>query len=69
VFTVESFFFAKYKPPIEDVEQVASSRRAEAAPAAPPLTSRLVRMLSGISLVVTATVLFLILKQGPPLAV
>ena len=61
--------FAKYKPPIEMTENVAPSGGATTKAAQASVTSGLVRMLSWSSLAVTATVLFLILKQGPPLTV
>ena len=58
--------FAKYKPLVDDLNEIAPSPNAKAEPA---LISRFVHMLSWISLAVTTTILFLILKQGPPLAV
>ena len=61
--------FAKYKPPVEIPEDVAHSENAKAEAAELAVSSRFVHMLSWLSLAMTATVLFLILKQGPPLAV
>jgi len=58
--------FAKYKPPVEIQEDATLCHRATVEPS---LISRIVRMLPWISLATTATVLFLILKQGPPLAI
>lgn len=51
------------------IAEVGPSHSAKVDPAEPALISRFVRILSWISLAATATVLFLILKQGPPLAV
>jgi hypothetical protein len=60
--------FAKYKQPAEIVEDVIPNRPA-ADTTEPALIPRVVRMLSWLSLALTATVLLLILKQGPPLAI
>ena len=56
-------------PPVEIPEDVAHSENAKAEAAELAVSSRFVHMLSWLSLAMTATVLFLILKQGPPLAV
>jgi hypothetical protein len=61
--------FAKYKPAFNVQEDVAPSYSATADADEPAFISRFVRMLSWVSLALTATVLFLIFKQGPPLAV
>lgn len=60
--------FAKFKPPAHIREEVPS-RCTASCPAEPGLVSRIVRVLPWISLALTVSVLLLILKQAPPLAV
>lgn len=61
--------FAKYKPSVEVKEDAAPSHSTTAGPREPSLLSRVVRLLPWISLAITVTVLFLILKQAPPLTI
>lgn len=62
--------FAKYKPPVEAQEDPRSLvAPAPPRPTSPDLFARLLRVLPWISLGLTATVLLLILKQAPPLAI
>ena len=61
--------FAKYKPPIGMQENASLSNSATVHRDEPSLISRIVRMLPWISLAITVTVLFLILKQAPPLII
>jgi hypothetical protein len=61
--------FAKYKPPLATEENASPPSRATAHPDERSLISRTVRLLPWMSLAATVTVLFLILKQGPPLPI
>jgi len=67
--------FAKYKPPVMTAEVEVAEHDATLSlppttePSKPGLLSRLFRILPWISLAITATVLFLILKQTPPLTI
>jgi hypothetical protein len=61
--------FAKYKPPVDHQEETFLQHRAAADPPKLGLISRIVRILPWISAAATSLVLFLILKQGPPLTI
>jgi hypothetical protein len=61
--------FAKYKPPIAIAREASPLQGTGADTATPGVISRVVRGLPWISLAATTIVLFLILKQGPPLAI
>ncbi len=61
--------FAKYRPPVEIQDDASHAHSSVAVSTEPGLVSQIVRVLPWISLAVTATVLFLILKQGPPLTI
>lgn len=62
--------FAKFKPPTDPSDEPAPPvNPAESRSAAPGLGSRLLHLLPWISLTITAGVLFLILKQAPPLTI
>jgi len=62
--------FSKIKPPVETEGcDLPPLNKSKAEPMKPGLLSRFVRLLPWISLGMTATVLFLILKQAPPLVI
>ncbi len=62
--------FAKYKPSADlSDEPTPPVSSVDSPSAAPGLGSRLLRLLPWISLAITAGVLFLILKQAPPLTI
>ena len=62
--------FAKYKPPTDPSDGPAPPvNAAESRSAVSGLGSRLFRLLPWISLAITVGVLFLILKQAPPLTI
>src|SRR5690349_3770380 len=60
--------FSKYKPPVEHEEEVCLPHPKTAEPAKAGLLPSM-RILPWLSVGITVTVLFLILKQGPPLVV